>query len=169
MRHTSQTLRCVHQTNDLSACPDEYIGTTGALSLSSRFLGGSVGTSIYFNVFNQKISAELPARIGAVAANAGLSAANAKSLVESMVPANYMELAPQVPGVTNQVLNAAILARQWSFAVALKYVWYTTIPFGVISTICCLALPNIRNYMTNRVAVVSTRALRSIESFSNEC
>ena len=32
---------------------------------------------------------------------------------------------------------------------------YTTIPFGIISVLCCLALPNIKKYMTNRVAVVS--------------
>jgi hypothetical protein len=34
---------------------------------------------------------------------------------------------------------------------------YTTIPFGIISVLCCLALPNIKKYMTNRVAVVSVR------------
>ena len=148
----------------LYACPDNYIGTTGALSLSSRFLGGSIGTAIYFNVFNQKISAVLPTLVGQAAVKHGVSADNAVLLVKAMAAqANYAQLGAQVPGVSNAALNAAIYARQWAYADSLKYVWYTTIPFGVISTLCCLALPNIKKYMTNRVAVVSIR-LPSVES-----
>lgn len=140
----------------LYACPDNYIGTTGALSLSSRFLGGSVGTAIYFNVFNTKITNELPKLVGEAAIKHGVSKQNAILLVKAMAAqADYAELGSQVPGVSNAALNAAIYARQWSYANSLKYVWYTTIPFGVISTLCCLALPNIKKYMTNRVAVVS--------------
>lgn len=139
----------------LYASPDNYIGTVGALSLSSRFLGGSVGTSIYFNVFNTQITKQFTTTVPAAIAGTGLQASSIVPLVTALVPANYEQLAAQVPGVTPAILNAAILARQWAFANALKYVWYTTIPFGVISTICCLALPNIRDFMTNRVAVVS--------------
>lgn len=140
----------------LYACPDNYIGTTGALSLSSRFLGGSVGTAIYFNVFNQKIMQQLPALVAQAAEAHGVSKENALLLVEAMAAqADYEQLGAQVPGVSQATLDAAIYARQLSYAESLKYVWYTTIPFGVISTLCCLALPNIRQYMTNRVAVVS--------------
>ena len=140
----------------LYACPDNYIGTTGALSLSSRFLGGSVGTAIYFNVFNQKIMQELPALVAQAATTHGVSKENAILLVKAMAAqADYEALGAQVPGISKAALDAAIYARQLSYAESLKYVWYTTIPFGVISTLCCLALPNIRQYMTNRVAVVS--------------
>ena len=40
----------------LYAAPDNYIGTVGALSLSSRFLGGSVGTAIFFNVSHLELT-----------------------------------------------------------------------------------------------------------------
>ena len=140
----------------LYAAPDDYIGTTGALSLSSRFLGGSVGTAIYFNVFKQKITSELPKLVVPAALKNGVSMKNAILLTEAMASqADYEQLGAQVPGVSQAALNAAIYARQWAYADSLKYVWYTTIPFGIISTLCCLALPNIRKYMTNRVAVVS--------------
>ena len=33
--------------------------------------------------------------------------------------------------------------------------WYTTIAFGVIGMILCAFMPNIKTYMTNRVAAVS--------------
>ncbi len=107
----------------LYACPDAYIGTTGALSLSARFLGGSLGTSIYFNVFNTQIKTQLPAQVVPVALKGGLSQTNAIALVESLVLANFEEVAAKVPGVTPQLLEKVINARQWAFANSLKYVW----------------------------------------------
>nr|POE51505.1 serine/threonine-protein kinase ppk16 [Quercus suber] len=135
----------------LYACPDEYIGTTSALSLTARFLGGSIGTSIYFNVFNTQITANA-ASVASAAIQAGLPAANAESFVGALLGGDTAA-ATAVPGVTDAVIQAATLATQWAYADALKFVWYTTIPFGVISCVCCLFLPNIRKYMTNRVAV----------------
>ena len=72
-----------------------------------------------------------------------------------MVPANFATLAQQVPGVMPYVLEVATYARQWAIADALKYVWYTTIQFGLIGKLFCVFLPNIRKNMTSRVAVVS--------------
>lgn len=141
----------------LYACPDEFIGTTGALSLASRFLGGSIGTAIYFNVFNTQITSNIPS-IGMAAVEAGLPTASAEAFVGALLSGSQTAVMA-VPGVTEAVLAAATLATQWAYADALKYVWYTTIPFGVISTVCCLFLPNIRKYMTNRVAVVSPALL----------
>lgn len=83
----------------LYAAPDNYIGTVGALSLSARFLGGSVGTSIYFNVFKQKLTATLPALVFKAAAANGVSSKNALALVEAMAAqAGYEQLGAAVPG-----------------------------------------------------------------------
>ena len=139
----------------LYASPDEYIGTVGALSLSSRFLGGSVGTSIYFNVFNENVNKKLPAYIAKAAIAAGLPSTSVTAYVTAVLADPTGKMAAAVKGVTPAILGTAQLATQWAYADSLKYVWYTSIPFGVISCICCLFLPNIGRYMTNRVAVVS--------------
>lgn len=139
----------------LYACPDEHIGITTALSLSSRFIGGSVGTTIYFTIFNDKITQILPTALGGAAVEAGVPKESLMGFVGAMASPAFDLLAPTVPGVTPAMIASVTLARQWAFAKALKYVWYTTIPFGIISFIACLFLPNIRKYMTNRVAVVS--------------
>ena len=139
----------------LYASPDNHMGTTAALSLSSRFLGGSIGTAIYFNVFNNQIKKKLELLIEQAEANTGLPQTSYAPLIKAMVPANFATLVQQVPGVMPRVLEVATYARQWVFADALKYVWYTTIPFGVIGMLFCVFLPNIRKYMTSRVAVVS--------------
>lgn len=193
----------------LYACPDRYIGTTAALSLSSRFLGGSVGTAIYFNIFNTKIKSKLPEYVASAAVGANLPAGNAMQFVGALLgPGGGVVAAGSVPGATPMVLQAAGLATRWAYADSLAYgksfpsfsfpglnfrsppdiylplkhirglsswpchftislesrntnlavdvVWYTTIAFGVISIVCCAFLPNIRRFMTDRVAVVSS-------------
>lgn len=137
----------------LYAAPDDYIGTVAALSLSVRFLGGSVGTTIYYNIFNTKIMTLLPQYIATAAIKAGLPMADLEEFVVAF--AETEPGAAELPGVTPQVISASSLAVRWAYTDSLKNVWYATIPFSVICIICCVFLPNIKKYMTNRVAVVS--------------
>lgn len=140
----------------LYACPDRYIGTTAGLSLCVRFLGGSIGTTIYFNIFNNKIKTNLPAYVAQAALGAGLPQTSLKQFIGALTnPIDGPMLLKQVPGATAQVVSAGALALRWAYADSLKYVWYATIPFGIISIICCALVPNIKQFMTSRVAVVS--------------
>lgn len=140
----------------LYACPDAYIGTTAALSLTTRFLGGSIGTCIFYNIFNSEIKTKLPTYISRAAVQAGLPQDNIMAFVQAITsPKDPAGAAAKVPGVTPSIIQAGALAARWAFADSLKYVWYATIPFGVICMVCCAFLPNIRKYMTNRLAVVS--------------
>ena len=93
--------------------------------------------------------------MGAEAVKQGLNKMQAKLMVEAMANEDWQAYAPKVPGVTPTILKACLLARQYAYANALQLVWYTTIPFGVIGCLLCLGLPNIKKYMTNKVAVVS--------------
>lgn len=134
------------------AAPNDLVGTVGALSLSVRFLGGSIGTSIYFNVFLNQFKQNLPAYVGAAAVGAGANMEVATNLVyayASQVPGAALA----VQGASAAMVSATQLASQMAYAESLKYVWYTTIPFGVLSCISCAFLPNIRRFMTNKVAV----------------
>lgn len=63
--------------------PDAFIATTAALSVSIRVLGGSIGYSIYYNVFANKLNAKLPLLIGESAVAAGLPLASAEEFVIS--------------------------------------------------------------------------------------
>lgn len=98
----------------LYACPDDYIGTTTALSLSSRFLGGSVGTAIYFNIFNSKISSKLPAYVVTAVVAAGLPTNYAMAFVGAFLGAGGPSAAEAAPGATPSVLEAAVLAMRWA-------------------------------------------------------
>lgn len=61
-------------------------------------------------------------------------------------------MAQNVAGVTPEILAAASLGSRWAYSEALKFVWYISIPFGVLATICSFFIGNIESYMTNRIA-----------------
>lgn len=130
--------------------PDEVIATCVALSLSIRVVGGSIGYSIYYNIFYHKLETQLPIEVGQAAIQAGLPIASAKSFVGAFLldPAAVAT----IPGVTPAVLEAATIGVRWAYAYALKYVWFTSIAFGVCAIIACLFLGNVKKYMTNRIA-----------------
>lgn len=134
----------------LTATPDELLATTGALSLSVRTIGGSIGYTIYFNVFSTRLAKRLPTALAAAAAGAGLPTANLETFVKTFVASPAM--AAQIPGVTQQVIAAAARASQFSYAYALSYVWYVSIAFGVLSVVASIFLGNVTKYMTNRIA-----------------
>ncbi|GAM89670.1 hypothetical protein ANO11243_077090 [Dothideomycetidae sp. 11243] len=135
----------------LYASPDNYIGTTAALSLAVRFLGGSVGTTIYYNIFNNNYKKKFPAYVAQAVIKAGLPESEVPTFIQTLAanPAAVLKL----PGVTMQIFQAGVLQAQWALADSLRGVWYASIAIGSIGVIASLFLPNIRRYMTNRVAV----------------
>jgi MFS family permease len=131
--------------------PDALLATTAALSLTIRAIGGSIGYSIYYNIFSNKLKKNLPAYIVQFAIGAGLPVGNATSFVtEYLLDPGQIS---SFPGITTDILEAAAIGSRWAYADSLKYVWYTSIPFGVTAIFCCALLPSTRKYMTNRIAV----------------
>ena len=135
----------------LIVVPDSLLATTAALSLSIRTIGGSIGFTIYYNVFVQKLTKALPALVGQYAVEAGLSASDATEFVTTFLtaPANITS----APGYTPAIAQAAVMGSRWAYSDALQYVWYASIPFGILAIISCALLPSIKKYQTNRVAV----------------
>jgi hypothetical protein len=135
----------------LIVVPDSLLATTAALSLSIRTVGGSIGFTIYYNIFVHKIGKQLPEFVATYAVKAGLPVSEAADFVGTFLtaPANIT----QVPGVSPEILAAATLGTRWAYAESLKWVWYTSIPFGILAIIACFFLPSIKKYQTNRVAV----------------
>lgn len=145
-------------TLSIIAAPDEFIATATALALAIRFVGGAIGNTIYFNIYNNKVKVLLPQYLLEYATTAGLPPSSAKEFVTIYAKALTAgtlkpSLFANIPGVTAQVLQSAEIGYRWAFVHSVRLVWYTSIAFGVIACVCCALLPNIRNFMTNRVAV----------------
>jgi len=135
----------------ITVTPDAYIATTVALSLAIRVIGGSIGYSIYYNVFATHLTTKLPLYVSDFAIAAGLPLSSAEAFVGALlkVPENLSN----VPGVSETVMRAAEMGSRWAYADSLKYVWYVSICFGVLSCVACCFLGNVRPYLTYRVAV----------------
>lgn len=134
----------------ITVCSDRLIATTVALSLSIRVIGGSIGYTIYYNIFADKLGKALPETVATAVVTAGLPSSDALKFVTIFLtaPGSIMT----APGATPAIVAAAIRGSQDAYASALSFVWYTSIPFGVISIIAAAFLGNNRKYLTDRVA-----------------
>jgi hypothetical protein len=134
----------------ITVTPDTTIATCVALSLSIRAIGGGIGYAVYFNVFKNKLANNLPKYIAQFAIQAGLPVASAETFVLTWLGAP--DQISTVPGVTPAIIQGAVIGQRWGYAESLKWVWITSIPFGVIAIIMCIFIGNVTKYMTNRVA-----------------
>lgn len=141
------------------AAPDDWIATVTAISLSMRFIGGAIGNTVYFNIYNQKIVMNLPEYVSRYAVQAGLpqdSAAAFTSAYVKLAQSGFIVTVASIgdfSGVSQDVLDAASLGYRWAYVESMKYIWYASIPFGVIACVCCWFMPNMERFLTNRVAV----------------
>lgn len=152
-------------------CPDALITTAAAMSLSIRTVGGSIGHSIYYNIFATKLEKNLPAYVAEYAIKAGLPITSAKQFVTIFLTDPTALATTKTPGMMPAVIAGAKKGTQWAFSESLKYVWvytdseilnkhhrlilhkFTSIAFGSIAIICTILLPSTNKYQTNLVAV----------------
>jgi len=132
-------------------CPDALITTAAALSLSIRTVGGSIGYSIYYNIFATKLTQNLPTYVAKYALAAGLPPSSVELFVGTFL--TTPESIADVPGVTPEIIAGATLGTRWAYSQSLKFVWFTSIAFGSIAIVCTVLLPSTKKYATNRVAV----------------
>ncbi|KAL1794523.1 hypothetical protein ACET3X_007944 [Alternaria dauci] len=134
-------------------CPDALITTAAALSLSIRTVGGSIGYSIYYNIFAGKLATNLPKYTAQYAMQAGLPLESVEKFVGLFLTAPEQLATTNIAGLTPAVIQGATIGTRWAFSESLKYVWFTSIAFGSIAIVCTLLLPSTKKYQTNRVAV----------------
>ena len=108
-------------------CPDALITTAAALSLSIRTVGGSIGYSIYYNIFATKLEKNLPAYVAEYAIKAGLPLTSATQFVTVFLTDPKALATTPIPGVTTAVIAGATKGTQWAFSQSLKYVWVRAI------------------------------------------
>lgn len=104
-------------------CPDALITTAAALSLSIRTVGGSIGYSIYYNVFATKLEQNLPKYAAEYAIKAGLPVTSAVEFVTVFLTTPAELATTKIEGVTPAVIAGATKGVQWAYSQSLKYVW----------------------------------------------
>ncbi|RSL54650.1 hypothetical protein CEP53_007376 [Fusarium sp. AF-6] len=131
--------------------PDCYIAASVSIGTSCRGLGGAIGLVIFTQTFNSKLAHYLPKAVSTFAIKSGLEPSTIPTLMQAVMTQDYSIL-EGVPGVTEQFLGGLIGARAQAYADAYRYIWYATIPFGVVSTFITLFLKSTKDQMTLSVA-----------------
>lgn len=135
----------------------DLIATVAALTLSIRVIGGSIGYTIYYNIFISKFSSNAQHYIGGVMASK-LNITNTTYIATAieLTGASLITELRSIPGITGSeaAYEAVVRAGQIAFAESYKYVYYTSIAFGGVSILAACFLGDIQKYMDDHVAVV---------------
>ncbi|KAH8431594.1 putative MFS drug efflux pump [Aspergillus melleus] len=138
-------------------CPDDLIATISALTLSIRVVGGSIGYTIYYNVFISKFIPNATHYIGGVM----VTKLNITDpiLIEHAIEltgASLLDQLHHLPGINGSeaAYQAVVVAGQMAYAESYKWVYYASIGFGGVSILAACFLGNIGDYMDDHVAVV---------------
>ena len=142
-------------------CPDDLIATVAALTLAIRVIGGSIGFSIYYNVFLNKFIPNAELYIGgAMELKLGIIDTTAITQAITLTATSLLDEIKAIPAVANSPLGLdtsyAIIveAGQVAYAESYRWVYLVSIAFGVISIVASLFLGNIDSYMDDHIAVV---------------
>ncbi|KAF3400211.1 hypothetical protein F1880_008032 [Penicillium rolfsii] len=138
-------------------CPDDLIATISALTLSIRVVGGSVGYTIYYNVFISKFVPAAKYYIGGVmVTKLNITSVEAISEVIELTGASLLTEIQQIPGIAGNetAYEMVVGAGQIAYAEAYKWVYYVSIAFGIVSILASCFLGDITKYMDDHVAVV---------------
>jgi hypothetical protein len=138
-------------------CPDDLIATISALTLSIRVVGGSIGYTIYYNIFISKFVPNAKHFIGGVMVTK-FNITNPAYIGEAieLTGASLLEELKTIPGIAGSetAYNAVVAAGQLAYAESYKWVYYVSIAFGGVSILAACFLGSISQYMDDHVAVV---------------
>ncbi|KAL9636172.1 MAG: hypothetical protein Q9164_002992 [Protoblastenia rupestris] len=138
-------------------CPDYLIATVAALTLAIRVIGGSIGYTVYYNVFHQKF---LPNAIhfigGAMTRQFNVISPLAIQTAIKLTGAWLLEKLHNIPGIgMNETWYAIMVeAGKMVYAESYRWVYLTSIAFGGTSVLASVFLGDIGQYMDDHVAVV---------------
>ncbi|KAK5047654.1 hypothetical protein LTR84_006319 [Exophiala bonariae] len=113
--------------------PPELISASTALMITTRSLGGTVGLSSYFAIFNGVLHKELAPQIIQAVAPLGFNLQYLGELIGASL-SHSPQLLQQVPGLTPEIQSAASLAINQAFSFAFRYVWIA----ALVASVCGL-------------------------------
>lgn len=102
------------------------------------------------DIFKAKIPVELEAHIVPAALKAGLPATSIADLFAAIFASSETAMAA-VPGINAEIISAVGRAQLDGYAAAYRYIYYATIPFGVLATASAVALRPVAHLLTSHV------------------
>nr|POE49544.1 putative transporter c3h1.06c [Quercus suber]POE49549.1 putative transporter c3h1.06c [Quercus suber] len=138
------------------ACPQVLISTCVALTATARAFGGSIGLSIAYVIFNNRLTARLSQAIVSSAVRAGLPPAESSDFFDAYIASQGAPV-PALARYSTVVLDAAAKGSQQAYAQSVYPVWYISMVSGVCALVLALLLPSTAHHETDRAALHHNR------------
>ncbi|KIX08868.1 uncharacterized protein Z518_03525 [Rhinocladiella mackenziei CBS 650.93] len=144
--------------------PDEWIGFATGLRTLMSLGGGSVATSVFTTIFTGRAAEFVPEDVSAAAAAAGLPSSSIPALLSILTGATPNISPTSVPGLTSEIMQVSQVALKKAYIRSFRYVWYSSIPFGVVALVAAAYTKDLTPVMTEKVAQV----LKTVKPSDNE-
>ncbi|KAH7400399.1 major facilitator superfamily transporter [Cadophora sp. MPI-SDFR-AT-0126] len=141
--------------------PHSQLGLGIGILGTMRGAGTSIGTAIFYTVFNTRFDHYVGHDVAEVALRSGLSPANLGQIIPGAIQYNFGNpvALEGIPGMTDAIRDALREAVRESYGHAFKMVFYVTIPFTVIALLCGLFVEDVSKYMTNHTQFEMSKEL----------
>ncbi|KIW87150.1 uncharacterized protein Z519_12261 [Cladophialophora bantiana CBS 173.52] len=123
------------------ATPPELISITSGLMASMRSFGGAVGVAIQLAIFNSGLNSNLVPQVTAAVEPLGLNATSIGPLIAALGTENRT-LIQAVPGVNQEIIEAAETARTDAFVIGFRDVWISVAAFAAFGIFICYFVKN---------------------------
>jgi hypothetical protein len=134
-------------------CPSELIATITSLTIAIRIVGGAVGYAVYFNIFVNKLKAELPALLIPACIKIGITNKEEIGTIIGMTTESLIAEIRFLPGMKDEAAYQSIVeAGQLAYANAYPGVFYASIAFGAISILASLLLEDVSEFVDDKIA-----------------
>ncbi|KAK6849425.1 hypothetical protein PG995_013258 [Apiospora arundinis] len=132
--------------------PDDLIATVIALTITIRFVSGSIAFAIYSSIQTQQFTQTSWTFVGAAARSIGITDVETVGGIIQLVKYG---LGPQIRAfvATDDQWELLLLAGRQAYAASYAPVYYCAIGFGTLAIVAVLLLPDISASMDQHVAV----------------
>ncbi|KAF9886108.1 hypothetical protein FE257_012043 [Aspergillus nanangensis] len=137
-------------------CPIDLIGSITAITLSIRYIGGAIAFTVYDNLLYRKFNGYILTVVAPAIVKNGVAGPTQKEIIGALATlaaqAKFPELkaliaaSPEV-GQKSIAYQVVIQATQEAYALAFRYAYWVSIPFGVIALISALFLKDVRTVL----------------------
>ena len=127
----------------------KYIGVAMGLLTTFRYVGGSIGTTLYGANLNNELGEHLGPNVAKALANAGTSPADIPAIVAALAAGETTS--PALANASPAALAAATLALQDTYSNTFELVFLVSIAFGVFGIVCAAFSKNIGEFLTDEL------------------
>ncbi|GAB7356548.1 hypothetical protein MBLNU459_g7287t1 [Dothideomycetes sp. NU459] len=131
--------------------PHQYLGVAMGLVTTFRYVGGSVGSTIYEVILTNQLTSNLGPNIATALAKVGVPLVDIPAIAQALATGNTTSTA--LVDASPAAIGAGVHALQLTYVHAFKIIFLVSIAFGVLGSVCAAFTRNVGEFLTNKLDV----------------